>query len=496
MQPDALSPARQGSGSITELESETRTRAENQAGSIPGKLGEVAHDTLPAALSRQPAIRLAVILDAQLTALHVFLRTGDERSRKLLSQLGDSLTVKRQTLERLLHYQKSGYRKIEPILMRQTNAPALLALLSVAPDAQGRYLYSLLCIDSELFIENVLSTKFQEIAGGDFILTCSEVGSGRMITSTAGGEASGDIYQRRKLWLFPDYSIGIRLRGKTVADLARERFVTNGLLFAAVDLLLILGVWFVYRNLKRQLQLAEMKTDFVSNISHELKTPLAVIRMYAETLEMGRISDQEKQREYHSIIVQESDRLTRLINNILTFSRIESGKKDYRKVSLDLNAVLREVLSVYRFHLEHKGFETSVVEGDNLPMIEADEEAVAEALLNLLDNAMKYSSDVKRITVRTGSNDSEAWVEVEDRGVGIPLPLQKKIFEKFYRVSEGLVHTAKGSGLGLALVEHIMHAHNGRIELHSVPGEGSRFRLIFPVPDHIERLQHGTHSDH
>ena len=218
--------------------------------------------------------------------------------------------------------------------------------------------------------------------------------------------------------------------------------------------------------------------------------------MYAETLEMGRISDADARQEYLGIIVKETERLTQLINNILAFSRIESGRKQYRLTRMDLNYAVREVLGVYRFHLEHEGYRLHVVEGDALPEILADEDAVAEALLNLLDNAMKYGGEGKDITVRTGGSAEEVWVEVEDNGIGIPLPLQKKIFEKFYSVSEGLVHTAKGSGLGLALVDHIMRGHNGRVDLRSTPGEGSRFRLVFPVAAREKGEKHGTHSDH
>ncbi len=464
--------------------------------STPDRDSFPALDSLPPALLRQPSVLLAAVLDTQQVFMQVMARAPRDSISDLILQLRDSLSAHRHTLNRLLRLQESGYRKSEPLLLRPAGSATILALVSPATDMHGRQFFSLLCMESESFISSVLSVKLQEISGNEFVLTCTDASSGRVITSTGSETAGRALYQQRKLWLFPDYLIGIRLRGKTVEELARERFVANGLLFAAVDLLLVLGVWFVYRNLKRELQLAAMKTDFVSNVSHELKTPLALIRMYAETLEMGRITDAETQKEYHGIIVRETERLTRLINNILTFSRIESGKKRYHIAPTDLNGIVSDVMSLYRHHLEQRGFLASAETCAHLPRIDADEEAVAEALLNLIDNAMKYSTDEKQITVRTGSAEKEAWVEVEDRGMGIPEPLQKKVFEKFFRVSEGLVHTAKGSGLGLTLVQHIMNAHHGRIDLFSVPGEGSRFRLTFPVSDQHHRQSDGTHTGH
>ncbi len=465
---------------------------EAERGRSSGAMAETRSEPLPDVLIRQPAVRFAAVLDTLFTIHRVLerpdsARDGEKQLTRFLAQLHDSLAARKPALTRLRQLQQSGYRKIESVLLTSPGTPAILCLVTAAIDAAGRHAYAVLCIDSENFIRNILSMKFQEIAGTEFILACSETASGRIITSTSPDDTRASLHQRSSLWLFPDYSIGIRLRGQTVETLVRERFVRNTLLFGAVDLLLLVGVWFVYRNLKRELRLAEMKTDFVSNVSHELRTPLALIRMYAESLEMRRIRDPEQQHAYHGIIVQESERLSRLINNILAFSRIESGNKQYHKSPQDLNAIVTEVMRIYRSHLEAKDFSVTVAMADRLPLIDIDGEAAAESLINLLDNAMKYSSDTKEVTVRTGSDAGSAWIEVQDRGIGIPASLHRKVFEKFYRVSEGLVHTAKGSGLGLALVDHIMRAHGGRVDLHSIPGEGSSFRLVFPVHEHSER---------
>jgi two-component system, OmpR family, phosphate regulon sensor histidine kinase PhoR len=248
-----------------------------------------------------------------------------------------------------------------------------------------------------------------------------------------------------------------------------------------LTIVLILGVWIVYRNIKREVEIAQIKSDFVSNVSHELRTPLSLISMFSETLEMDRVKSDEKKREYYSIISQEANRLSKIVNSILNFSKMEAGKRQFNFVDSYLNDVVENVYRSYKFHLEQKGFEFNLNKDETIPIINIDEEAVSEALVNLVDNAVKYSDDRKKISVRTFRESSSAVVEVEDEGIGIPEKDQKKIFEKFFRVSSGNVHNVKGSGIGLSIVKYIIDAHNGKIELFSEVGKGSRFRLLFPL---------------
>jgi signal transduction histidine kinase len=237
----------------------------------------------------------------------------------------------------------------------------------------------------------------------------------------------------------------------------------------------------VWTNVRRELRLSRLKSDFVANVSHELKTPLALIRLFAETLELGRVPSEEKKQQYHRIINKESRRLTQLINNILDFSRIEAGRKEYRFVRSDLAAVVRDVVDAYRFQIEQHGFSLELAIAEDLPEMDVDPEALSQALINLLNNAIKYSPDAKAIAVSARREGDRVLVAVRDCGIGIPKSEQKRIFEKFYRVETSVVHTTKGSGLGLALVQHIAEAHGGRVEVTSAPGEGSTFTLSFPV---------------
>jgi signal transduction histidine kinase len=223
-----------------------------------------------------------------------------------------------------------------------------------------------------------------------------------------------------------------------------------------------------------------LKSDFVANVSHELRTPLALIRLYAETLELGRLTAKEKYQEYFRIIREESERLTALINNILDFSRIEAGRKEYEFQETDLGELVHSTLESYRFQIQQNGFAFEENISPDIPPVKVDREAIARSLLNLVNNALKYSKDRKFIGVSLYRSDSSINLEVRDSGIGIPANEQEKIFEKFYRCGDPLVHNVKGSGLGLSLVRHIARAHGGDVLVESAPEKGSKFTIALP----------------
>ena len=200
--------------------------------------------------------------------------------------------------------------------------------------------------------------------------------------------------------VFPGLILGIKLRGTTIETMSNKFLRTNFLILGALSLLMAGGMWLTYRNVTRELALAKLKSDFVSNVSHELRTPLALIRLYAETLELGRLSNPAKQHEYHEIIRKESERLTALINNILDFSRIEAGKKEYNFRETDVADLVRSTLESYRYEIEQNGFQFEEKIESNLPPLQVDREAIARSLLNLVNNAVKYSSSDKYLGVR------------------------------------------------------------------------------------------------
>ena len=281
--------------------------------------------------------------------------------------------------------------------------------------------------------------------------------------------------------VFPELTLAIKYSGTTVADIGARFLRYNYMVLGALSLLMAGGVWLTYRNLSREMTLARLKSDFVANVSHELRTPLALIRLYAETLELGRLMAKDKYQEYFRIIREESERLTALINNILDFSRIEAGRKEYEFKETNLAELVHSTLESYRFQIQQNGFAFEENISDDIPPVVVDREAIARSLLNLVNNALKYSKDRKYIGVRLYRSSTRVNLEVQDRGMGIAENEQEKIFEKFYRCGDALVHNIKGSGLGLSLVRHIARAHGGDVLVESAPEKGSKFTIALPL---------------
>jgi signal transduction histidine kinase len=288
--------------------------------------------------------------------------------------------------------------------------------------------------------------------------------------------------------LFQELVWSIKYPGKTIADISGKFLKYNYTVLGALSLLMLGGIFLTYRNISREMNLAQLKSDFVANVSHELRTPLALIRLYAETLELGRLASKEKYQEYFRIIREESERLTALINNILDFSRIEAGRKEYEFKETNLPQLVRSTLDSYRFQIEQNGFKFEENIAEDIPPVTVDREAIARSLLNLVNNALKYSNDRKFIGVRLYRANGSVKLEVQDHGIGIPRSEQEKIFEKFYRCGDPLVHNIKGSGLGLSLVRHIASAHGGEVQVESVPDQGSKFTIRLPLDRTLRTL--------
>jgi signal transduction histidine kinase len=243
----------------------------------------------------------------------------------------------------------------------------------------------------------------------------------------------------------------------------------------------ILGGYLFLRDIHRDLRVAELRTHFVASVSHELKTPLTSIRMFAETLSLGRTPDDRTRSEYLDTIMNESERLARLVDNVLDFSKIEQGRKVYRMRTTQLPDVVRSAARAMQYPLAQFGFTLKVFVEEKIPALEADTDAVEQAILNLLSNAMKYSAPPSQIELRLLAQGADAVVEVTDHGVGIPHDEQTHIFEKFYRVRSTQTESVAGTGLGLTLVKHIAEAHGGRVDVRSAVGAGSTFSIRLPL---------------
>lgn len=284
----------------------------------------------------------------------------------------------------------------------------------------------------------------------------------------------GEVLQSWKLALYQPY-------GMSPQKAVRWQIMIFSTAFCLLLLVIVAGLFATYRLVRRETEMARLKADFVANVSHDLKTPLSLIRMFGETLEMDRVPDEGKRREYYSVITRESERLTRLIDNVLDFSRIESGRRNYDVVPTQVEPLIRETLEAFSYPLAQQGFKVETVVPQDLPDVPMDADAVGQALSNLVDNAIKYSGDRKRLRVEVKVSGGEVAISVSDDGIGIPREEHRRIFEKFYRVGRSETQGRRGSGVGLALVRHIADAHGGRVTVESQPGEGSRFTMWLPV---------------
>ncbi len=264
---------------------------------------------------------------------------------------------------------------------------------------------------------------------------------------------------------------------------SRARITTLSLVLLAGLLFTVIAIsgFILLKTMQSEMKLAQQKTTFVANVSHELKTPLTSIRIFAELLKERRQPDPRKQENYLGIIISETERLTRLINNVLDFSRSNRGGRMYSKRLCDLNALSRELAENQRIRLEHNRF-TFVTEysAAELP-VTVDPEAIKQAFLNILSNAEKYSPDTRWISFSLGKEGSDAVIRIADRGIGIDPAEQENIFREFFRVDASLTARVQGTGLGLTITRQILRDHGGDIRFQANQPSGSEFIITLPL---------------
>jgi two-component system, OmpR family, phosphate regulon sensor histidine kinase PhoR len=264
------------------------------------------------------------------------------------------------------------------------------------------------------------------------------------------------------------------------AQLERERLL--GLLLVPVSLVIIsVGLGVLWLSVRAERRASQLRSDFIANVSHELKTPLSLIRMFGELLATGKHKGESMAREYAGIITRESERLSHLIDNVLDFARLERGKASYNFAEGHLEEVVERALDVFRHRLEKEKLRLRTEIESNLPAVRMDEDAMTLVLLNLVDNAVKYAGDGGEVSVRLRRVPGAVALSIADRGSGIGLDEQRRIFERFYRAENARARNVRGSGIGLALVKHIVEAHGGRVEVESAPGQGATFTVHVPA---------------
>ena len=386
--------------------------------------------------------------------------------------------------------------KVEQTFIVEEKEPTQRMILQPVTDEESRLLGMVgMILDEQHLLDEVLPEAVAAVFPKGELQVSVRNQAKQWVFGQSYGRGDEPPIRQGMLFVFEGWHLYLDGPDSAPRAWARANLAANLSLTLVLGVLAVAGLALLLRATSREMYLSEMKNDFVSNVSHELRTPLASVRVFGELLRLGKIKDAAKVREYGEYIEAESRRLTQLIDNILDFSRLESGAKDYVFEEVELGEVLDEMLEIWRIRLEHQGFEIDVAaagaDGAELAesglLVRADRDALAQALFNLIDNAVKYSGDSKRIELRLESGRGEARWSVRDFGIGISRSEQKRIFDRFHRVGSGLAHDVKGSGLGLALVRHIAAAHGGKVTVKSSLGEGSTFTLHVPL--HRERKE-------
>jgi len=276
--------------------------------------------------------------------------------------------------------------------------------------------------------------------------------------------------------ILPFWMVNSYINAAEMKNSARIEIVNYmGFIFLLVLLTLASG-YFIWKQMRQERELSKVKSQMMSHVSHELKTPLSLIRMYSETLMLGRVKG-ERSLNYYQTILSECDRLHLLINNILDISSIEKNMKEYNFAKGDIAVVVKDMVSSYEAYIKGHGFELFVNISNDLPELCFDRQAVNQIVGNLLDNAMKFSPHNKYIEVKLERISNLIRLTVTDHGIGMEKDQLETIFKPYQRLSERF----RGSGLGLSLVKHSVEAHKGEISVSSIPGEGSTFTVTLPI---------------
>jgi signal transduction histidine kinase len=280
----------------------------------------------------------------------------------------------------------------------------------------------------------------------------------------------------------PHWELAVYISNKNLLVRSGKGFaIIAGLLLVIFIAAIILGgsllTWQAHRNMID----ASQKTSFVSNVSHELKTPLTSIRMYAELLSDGRVKDPDKKNKYLQVIVAESQRLTRLVNNVLDFSRLEQGGKKYCPEEIDLTVYLNDLIESHRLRIKEAGLELGTSYPEEKIVVHTDRDAIEQVLVNLIDNAIKYAGTGKKLNISLEANNRNCEIRVEDRGPGVPEAHQDRIFEKFHRVDDSLTSKQQGSGLGLSIALRILKGLGGDLRYEPREGGGCSFIIQLPL---------------
>jgi len=418
---------------------------------------------------------------------------GRDERRRAVTTLRALEDQRRNKTERLLEFQANAREELETRVSRESGGDVitdrfvlvtggetyLVSLLSRAVEPGTRWG---LLLDEAYLQDGVLKPLLDslvDLTTTDWLVRSRD---GRRLLGTQGSPVGSLTVNATFASNFPPWLMEFYQRPQNpyVRLLASSQSIYF-YMFLLIAGILIFGLILTVRSVSHELELARLKSDFVSTVSHEFKSPLTSIRQLAEMLQTGRVPSEERRQRYYDVLVEQSSRLSSLVTNILDLARIEEGRKEFQFGPVDVGDLVRDLVTTTQHRTGHDGYIVEADTQETLPLIHADREAITQALSNLIDNSIQYSDEVRNISVRVSADGECVTVEVQDFGVGIPSHEIDKVFDRFYRGGDALTRSVKGSGLGLTLVKEIVEGHGGTVHVNSEPGRGSTFSVKLPA---------------
>ena len=475
----------------------------------PAALTELAERWLPTARRETPTVRAILVLDEAHEVLAFASRAG--------GAFGDEEAFRRLLTQRMVGDMELGQQKVDELrhLHHAYGGQSYLVSYWQRAYAGRRYLV-VAWHDIGRIVRETLPTLYTEPLVAP---TVASAGPGH-VEAREGRSSRVNVVDEEGRIVWPhvgpplrsgEFTVGVRFpttlynwrlqvspnSSEELAAHVQNRRLLELSMVTLSCVVIVAGAVAILFAAEKQRRMSALQSDFVANVSHELKTPLALVRMFGEMLQSGRVASEAKQKEYLEIIVRESERLSGLIENVLDFARVERGREAYEFARGDVGEAVAKAVAVYRYRAEREGVNLTMEVEGNLPAARIDERAIQLVVINLVDNALKYAPDGETIAIKTAREGEVISVRVTDQGSGVPPEERERIFERFVRgsrppVSDGAAGgiaggtvapraPVRGSGIGLALVKHIAESHGGKAWVEGEVGAGSTFVVTIPT---------------
>jgi two-component system phosphate regulon sensor histidine kinase PhoR len=423
-----------------------------------------------------PLVVLAAVVDDQSEIVSWYTRVGDQ-PQHLAQRLRE---LRQQVVPEIDPYASlDAYKHLHKAM----GSEYVLATYMTTP-FDNRLYTAIIVYDEEELLGSLLAPLIEDV-GEDRVANIVD-DKNRVIFGQSIEDAGEYVVSRRFPSTLYKWRLQVAMKAAALfASSAEAKWFSEVLLVPATVTVIAFGFIILGLVVVRERRLNRLQSEFIANVSHELKTPLSLIRMYGELLLMGSVKDAVKAKSYHEVILRETERLTGLIDNVLNLARIEGGKGVYEFATASPREVVERSVELARHRVAKSGVGIELAMASGLPSIVVDEHAIALAIVNLVDNAAKYAIGTDFVGVEVHREGSWLCIDVYDHGIGIPQEHLRRVFERFYRVPSQGTKQPRGSGIGLCLVKHIAEAHGGDVIVISAPGVETRFSIRIPTTENF-----------